>query len=117
MVRLIGVNIPNNKSVETGLTYIHGIGRSLSRRICSDSGVDPNCKISILSESKLVAIKETVSKFLVEGDLKRLVALNIKHLVNINCYRGIRHRKRLPTRGQRTRTNAKTRKKSKPLTN
>ncbi|PHN16195.1 30S ribosomal protein S13 [Candidatus Tremblaya phenacola] len=117
MVRLIGVNIPSNKSVETGLTYIHGIGRSLSRSVCSEVGVDPNSKVVSLSESRLVAIKEAVSKYLVEGDLKRLVALNIKRLININCYRGIRHRKRLPTRGQRTRTNAKTRKNSKPLNN
>ncbi|KAH0998244.1 30S ribosomal protein S13 [Candidatus Tremblaya phenacola] len=117
MARLIGVNIPSNKSVEVGLTYIYGIGRSLSRRVCSVTGIDPNCKISSLSESKLVDLKEAVNKLLVEGDLKRLVSLNIKRLVNISCYRGIRHRKKLPTRGQRTRTNAKTRKKSKTSNN
>lgn len=110
MARLLGVDIPNNKKVAYSLTAIYGIGISLARKICKTAKVDENKKVSDLSEKEFATIREVTSKYTIEGDLRRDVTMNIKHLMEINCYRGIRHKKSLPVRGQRTRTNARTRK-------
>lgn len=111
MARIAGINVPDNKQIEIALTYIFGIGRSTALKICSLTEVSPQSKVSEMSEENLERIRQEVLKYQVEGDLRRAVSMNIKRLMDLGCYRGIRHRKGLPLRGQRTRTNAKTRKK------
>lgn len=108
MARIVGVDIPNNKQVAYSLRYIYGIGATLSLKICEEAKVDPTIRVKDLTEEQLTAIRSVVSKYKVEGDLKREVGLNIKRLTEIGCYRGVRHRKGLPVRGQRTKTNART---------
>jgi len=111
MARIAGVDLPREKRAEIGLTYIYGIGRSSSIRILKDAGVSPDTRIRDLTEEEVIKIRQSIETTqMVEGDLRREIALNIKRLVEIGCYRGIRHRKSLPVRGQRTRTNARTRK-------
>ncbi|MBX9705649.1 MAG: 30S ribosomal protein S13 [Gammaproteobacteria bacterium] len=112
MYRIAGVNIPPNKHIVIGLTEIHGIGRQLSQKICEAAGIDTSVKSKDLTEEQIERIREQItrSKFLIEGDLRRFVATNIKRLRDIGCYRGVRHRRGLPVRGQRTKTNARTRK-------
>ena len=111
MARIAGVDIPNNKRVEIALTYIYGIGRKSSNDILAKTGIDPDKRAKDLTEDEVAKLRDEIeNSYTVEGDLRRDVALNIKRLVEINCYRGIRHRKGLPVRGQRTKTNARTRK-------
>ncbi len=111
MARIAGVNIPTQKRVEIGLTYIHGIGLHTAKKIIAQLGIDPTRRVSDLTESETIQIREVIDRdFLVEGDLRRDVAMNIKRLMDLGCYRGLRHRKSLPVRGQRTHTNARTRK-------
>ena len=110
MARILGVDIPNNKKVPYSLAYIYGIGIPLGFEIAKKANVDPQKRMSELNEQELAAIREVAIKCTIEGDLRRDVAMNIKRLIEINCYRGIRHRKGLPTRGQRTKSNARTRK-------
>ena len=111
MARISGVDLPREKRVEIGLTYIFGVGRSSASRICKEAGVSPDTRVRDLTEDEANRIRSIVdTSQVVEGDLRREVALNIKRLVEIGCYRGIRHRRSLPVRGQRTRTNARTRK-------
>ena len=110
MARIVGVDIPNDKPVGISLTYIYGIGRTTARKICEAAKVDPQIRVKDLSDEQMNAIRAEVSKLKVEGDLRREVALNIKRLTEIGCYRGIRHKKGLPVRGQKTKTNARTRK-------
>ena len=111
MARIAGVDIPNNKRVEIALTYIYGIGRKSSNDILARTGIDPDKRAKDLTEDEIAKIRDELeAHYSVEGDLRRDVAMNIKRMVEINCYRGIRHRKRLPVRGQRTKTNARTRK-------
>lgn len=111
MARISGIDLPKGKRVEIGLTYIFGIGLSTSKKIIEATGVNPDTRVKDLTEAEVNAIRDYVNKNLkVEGDLRREVALNIKRLVEIGCYRGIRHRKGLPVRGQKTKTNARTRK-------
>ena len=109
MARIVGVDLPKEKRIEIGLTYIYGIGPSLSRRILGQTGISPDTKVKDLSEGETSRIREVIDKeYRVEGDLKREVQLNIKRLIEIGSYRGIRHRRGLPVHGQRTRTNART---------
>ncbi|MBQ5331374.1 MAG: 30S ribosomal protein S13 [Oscillospiraceae bacterium] len=111
MARIAGVDLPRNKRVEIGLTYIYGIGRKSAQTILESTGVNPDTRVKDLSEDDVSKLREYIDhNLVVEGDLRRNVALNIKRLVEIGCYRGIRHRKGLPVRGQRTKTNARTRK-------
>ncbi len=111
MARIAGVDLPKDKRIEIGLTYIYGIGRKSADIILANTGVNPDIRVKDLSEEDLAKLREYIDhNFIVEGDLRRNVALNIKRLVEIGCYRGIRHRKGLPVRGQRTKTNARTRK-------
>jgi small subunit ribosomal protein S13 len=110
MARIVGVDIPNDKRVVVSITYIYGIGRTTAQKICKAAKVDENIRVKNLTEEQLSAIRKEISKYHVEGDLRREVALNIKRLTEIGCYRGMRHRKGLPVNGQRTRTNARTRK-------
>ncbi len=110
MARIKGVDIPNDKRVEIALTYIYGIGRNLSNTILKNAKVNPDTKAKDLTEEEVVRIRDEVSKYLVEGDLRREVGLNIKNKMEIGSYQGIRHRKGLPVRGQRTNRNARTRK-------
>jgi len=110
MARIAGINIPTNKHIVIGLQSIFGIGETRSKLICKTLKLEPSTKVSELSEDQLEAIRGVVSQFEVEGDLRRDVAMNIKRLRDLGCYRGIRHRKGLPLRGQRTKTNARTRK-------
>ena len=111
MARIAGVEIPNQKRVEIGLTYIYGIGRKSANDILAKTGVDPDKRAKDLTEDEIAKLRDEIeNSYTVEGDLRREVALNIKNMVEINCYRGIRHRKGLPVRGQRTKTNARTRK-------
>ena len=111
MARIAGIDLPNNKRVEVGLTYIYGIGINKSRTILSATGVNPDTRVKDLTEEDLSALREYIDKHVtVEGDLRRSVAMDIKTLQEIGCYRGIRHRKGLPVRGQKTKTNARTRK-------
>lgn len=110
MARIAGVNIPNHQHTEIALTAIYGIGRTRSRQICSAAGVNTSTKIKDLSDSEVDRLREEVGKFVVEGDLRREVTMSIKRLMDLGCYRGLRHRRGLPVRGQRTRTNARTRK-------
>jgi small subunit ribosomal protein S13 len=110
MARIAGVNIPNHKHAEIALTAIFGIGRSRARQICLDAGVGPTVKMKDLTDADVEKLRDGVGRFTVEGDLRREVTMNIKRLMDLGCYRGVRHRKGLPLRGQRTRTNARTRK-------
>ena len=111
MARIAGVDIPNSKRVEIALTYIYGIGRKSANDILAKCGIDPDKRAKDLTEEDVSKLRDEIeANYTVEGDLRRDVAMNIKRLVEINCYRGIRHRKNLPVRGQRTKTNARTRK-------
>lgn len=111
MARIAGVDLPKEKRVEIGLTYVYGIGRKSANDILAAAGVNPDTRVKDLSEDEEAKIREVIDQhYHVEGDLRREVAMNIKRLVEINCYRGVRHRKGLPVRGQRTKTNARTRK-------
>jgi len=111
MARISGIDLPREKRVEIGLTYIHGIGRASSKRILNEAGINLDTRVRDLTDDEVIKIRSVIeSSQMVEGDLRREVALNIKRLVEIGSYRGIRHRKSLPVRGQRTRTNARTRK-------
>ena len=111
MARIAGVDIPNNKRVEIALTYIYGIGRKSANDILAKTGINPDTRAKDLTEDEVAKLRDEIeNSYSVEGDLRRDTALNIKRLVEINCYRGIRHRKGLPVRGQRTKTNARTRK-------
>jgi small subunit ribosomal protein S13 len=109
MARIAGVDLPRNKRVEIGLTYIYGIGRSLSGNILRKAGVDPDTRVKDLTESEITALREVIDReHQVEGDLRRELQMNIRRLLDIGCYRGLRHRRNLPVHGQRTRTNART---------
>ena len=110
MARLAGVGLPKEKRVEIGLTYIYGIGLKRSQKILSDAGVSPDVRVKDLTSDQEQAIRNAMSSYILEGDLRREVALNIKQLVEMGCYRGLRHRRNLPVRGQRSKTNARTRK-------
>ena len=111
MARIAGVDIPNQKRVEIALTYIYGIGRKSANDILAKTGIDPDTRAKDLTEEEVAKLRDEIeNSYHVEGDLRRDVALNIKRMVEINCYRGVRHRKGLPVRGQRTKTNARTRK-------
>ena len=111
MARIAGVDIPNQKRVEIALTYIYGIGRKSANDILARTGINPDTRAKDLTEAEVASLRDEIeANYSVEGDLRREVALNIKSLVEINCYRGVRHRKGLPVRGQRTKTNARTRK-------
>ena len=111
MARIAGVNIPTQKRVQIGLTYIHGIGRTKAAEICQVVGIPAERRVNELTDEEVVRIRETIDRdYSVEGDLRREVAMNIKRLMDLGCYRGLRHRKGLPVRGQRTNTNARTRK-------
>ena len=110
MARIAGVDLPKEKRVEIGLTYIYGIGLPTSQKILKDTGINPDTRVKDLTEDEVNSIRNIVKEMTIEGDVRREVALNIKRLVEIGCYRGIRHRKGLPVRGQKTKTNARTRK-------
>ena len=111
MARIAGVNIPTNKRVEVALTYIHGIGDTFAKEICEKVSIPAERRVSQLTESEISQIREVIDRdYVVEGDLRREVAMNIKRLMDLGCYRGLRHRRGLPVRGQRTHTNARTRK-------
>ena len=110
MARIAGVDLPREKRVEIGLTYIYGIGLTSSQKILKEAGVNPDTRVRDLTDDELAKIRKAMEDIKVEGDLRREVALNIKRLTEIGCYRGIRHRRGLPVRGQRTKTNARTRK-------
>ena len=117
MARIAGVNIPTQKRVAIALTYIHGIGRTKASQICDKCGITGERRVNDLKEDEVIRIRETIdADYEVEGDLRRQVAMNIKRLMDLGCYRGLRHRKGLPLRGQRTHTNARTRKgKARPI--
>jgi len=117
VARIAGVNIPTAKRLDISLTYIHGIGRVKAAKICEKAGIAPEKRVHQLMESEVIKVREIIDRdYHVEGDLRREVAMNIKRLVDLGCYRGLRHRKKLPVRGQRTHTNARTRKgKAKPI--
>ena len=111
MARIAGVNIPTNKRVEIALRYIHGIGSTKAKDICEKVGIARERRVSDLTDAEVIQVREAIDRdYLVEGDLRREVAMNIKRLMDLGCYRGLRHRKGLPVRGQRTHTNARTRK-------
>jgi small subunit ribosomal protein S13 len=110
MARIAGVNVPLNKRVEVGLTYIYGIGRSTSNRLLSDAGIHPDTYVRDLTDDEVSKLRDAVENLTVEGDLRRERSQNIKRLMEIGCYRGLRHRRGLPVRGQNTKTNARTRK-------
>jgi small subunit ribosomal protein S13 len=110
MARIAGINIPTHKHAVIALTSIFGIGRTTAQKICAKTGVKPDTKIRDLTESEVEGVRNEVAKYTVEGDLRRTVSMNIKRLMDLGCYRGMRHRRGLPLRGQRTRTNARTRK-------
>lgn len=112
MARIAGVNVPDKKRVPIALTYVHGIGRTTAKKICAETKIDEQRRMNDLTEDELNAIRKQIesSGILIEGDLRREISLNIKRLMDMACYRGLRHRKGLPVRGQRTRTNARTRK-------
>ena len=117
MARISGVNIPSGKRIQIALTYIFGIGNTRAKRICEEAKLDPSKRVNSLTEQELTTIRDLIDKsYVVEGDLRRDNAVNLKRLVDLGCYRGLRHRKGLPVRGQRTHTNARTRKgKSSPV--
>jgi len=111
MARIAGVDLPKKKKIEYALPYIYGIGLTLSRKILKDTGIDPNKRVYELTEEEISLLnKEIQNNYIVEGELRKIVQLNIKELMDLGCYRGLRHRRGLPVRGQRTRTNARTRK-------
>ena len=110
MARIAGVNIPDNKHAEISLTYIFGVGRTSAKALCAATGIEPTAKVRDLSEAQRDALRAEVAKIPTEGDLRREINMNIKRLMDLGCYRGIRHRRGLPLRGQRTKTNARTRK-------
>jgi len=111
MARISGVDLPRDKRIEVGLTYLFGIGRPSARKILQTTGIDPNIRVKDLTEDQVLVLREAIEKgYKIEGDLRREVAMSIKRLMDIGCYRGLRHRRGLPVRGQRTRTNARTRK-------
>jgi small subunit ribosomal protein S13 len=111
MARIEGVDLPRNKRVEVGLTYLYGIGPARARKILADTDVNPDIRVKDLTEAQAATLRDYISKnFVVEGDLRRSVQMNIKRLIEIGCYRGLRHRRNLPVRGQRTRTNSRVRK-------
>lgn len=111
MARIAGVDIPRDKRIEIALTYIYGIGRVLSNRIVTEAGIDPNKRTHALTDEEIAKIRDILERnYKVEGDLRKEVSISIKRLMDIGCYRGLRHRRGLPVRGQRTRTNARTRK-------
>ena len=111
MARIAGVNVPSSKRLVIALTYIYGIGRKFSNEICTSVGIDKNKRVNDLTEDETIKIREFIDKsYVVEGDLRRSVSTNIKRLTDLGCYRGLRHRNKLPVRGQRTHTNARTRK-------
>ncbi len=111
MARIEGVDLPRNKRIDIALTYIYGIGRTTASKICAEAQVEPSIRTQDLSEVEVAAIRDVIQRsYKVEGDLRKEVAMNIKRLIDINCYRGMRHKRGLPTRGQRTHTNARTRK-------
>jgi len=110
MARIAGINIPMNKHVVIGLTHIYGVGRTRAKAVCEAAGVDPTTKVKDLTEVEVNSLRTQIAKGLVEGDLRREVSMNIQRLMDLGTYRGLRHRKGLPLRGQRTRTNARTRK-------
>ena len=110
MARIAGINIADHKHAEIALTGIYGIGRVTARKICSDTGIKPSAKIKDLTEAELESIRSEMAKYNIEGDLRRTISMNIKRLLDLGCYRGIRHRRGLPLRGQQTQTNARTRK-------
>ena len=117
MARISGVNIPSGKRIEIALTYVYGIGSTRAKKICKDASLEPNKRVNSLTEDELTRIRDIVEKnYTVEGDLRREISMNLKRLIDLGCYRGLRHRKGLPVRGQRTNTNARTRKgKSAPV--
>ncbi len=110
MARIAGINIPVNKHIDIALTDIYGVGRSRAKLLCTAAGIDPTVKVKDLSEPEVARLRDAVARFPVEGDLRREISMNIKRLMDLGCYRGIRHRRGLPLRGQRTRTNGRTRK-------
>ena len=110
MARIAGINIPMNKHVWVGLTHIYGVGNTRAKETCAAAGVDPSTKVKDLTEAEVNALRSQIAKFAVEGDLRREVSMNIKRLMDLGTYRGLRHRRGLPVRGQRTKTNARTRK-------
>jgi len=110
MARIAGVNIPNHKHAEIALTAIYGVGRNTAKQICAAAGVNVTTKIKDLNDAEVEKLRDEVAKLKVEGDLRREVSMNIKRLMDLGCYRGVRHRRGLPVRGQRTKTNARTRK-------
>ncbi|KKO43837.1 30S ribosomal protein S13 [Arsukibacterium ikkense] len=110
MARIAGINIPDNKHAVISLTYVYGIGKTRAKSILASVGIEESMKIAALSDAQLDTLREEVAKYTVEGDLRREVTLNIKRLMDLGCYRGLRHRRSLPVRGQRTKTNARTRK-------
>lgn len=111
MARIAGIDIPNDKRVEVALTYIHGIGRTSAKKITRDAQIDPDQRVKELTEKDIIRLREIIEQsYKIEGDLRREVSFNIKRLMDIGCYRGLRHRRSLPVRGQRTRTNARTKK-------
>jgi len=110
MARIAGINVPDHKHAEIALTAVYGIGKPTAINICKEVGIERTIKIKELNEEQLDAIRDVIGKIVVEGDLRREVSMNIKRLMDLGCYRGIRHRRGLPLRGQRTRTNARTRK-------
>ncbi len=110
MARIAGVNIPDHKHAVVSLTYVYGIGRTSAQHICAATGIAEDAKMGSLSEEQLDAIRTELGKHTVEGDLRRVVSMNIKRLMDLGCYRGLRHRRSLPVNGQRTKTNARTRK-------
>jgi small subunit ribosomal protein S13 len=110
MARIAGINIPMNKHVWVGLTHIYGVGRTQAFKACAAAGVKPDTLVKNLTDAEVAALRSAIGKLTVEGDLRREVSMNIKRLMDLGCYRGIRHRRGLPLRGQRTRTNARTRK-------
>lgn len=110
MARIAGVNIPDNKHTVISLTYIYGIGRPTAQKVCAETGINPAAKIQDLSEEQIEQLRTEIAKYTTEGDLRREVSMNIKRLMDLGCYRGLRHRRSLPVHGQRTKTNARTRK-------
>ena len=110
MARIAGVDVPRDKRVEVSLTYIYGIGRKTSQDILAETGVNPDARVKDLSEAEVTQLRKAIDGYIVEGDLRREVSMNIKRLTEIGCYRGLRHRRHLPVHGQRTKTNARSRK-------
>jgi small subunit ribosomal protein S13 len=110
MARIVGIDLPREKRVVIGLTYIYGIGRATSEKIIAEAGINPDTRVRDLTEEEVQKLRDIIGKMKVEGDLRREISLNIKRLSEIGCYRGVRHRRGLPVRGQRTKTNARTRK-------